>query len=1146
MTYDTNGQVAKFKLWDLSRGHVMAQIQGGQNLHLVLSPDGHTFLKTSDGVPAELCDVEKGVMIRRLIEGVHQADKEWPVARSYAPDLAAFSPDGRTLVTGDKYIRLWEVSSGKELRKWEYRYGVGAVSSVAFSPDGRAILTTGMDWSARLLDVVTGNEIGRFEHESKVISFAVSPDGQTSLTAVETDMDARLWEIRDGKWVMTRRLEGRLEAIRFAQVAGTGNVILTDTFDPALRIWDLGLGRDVDQGASRPDFKPNYATRKEKTATLWGGGDHGAVVQRKYQGKVIQLLDDNKTALIRKEERKVLGSFGYGPYYSDHFAGYDLYDLSTGEHTLRYNLSGKTRDVLVSADGRRVVTVEPDAVYVWVTSTGELVCPLPDNSMRHLSISSDARRLLMCPGVWASGDAKPAGFDMCCLWDTDSAKVIWPPTGEDQPFLSGQLSPDGRRVLKHRGGHRVLTDVETRKEVGLCTDRMVDSATFCPDPNSTLILCRGPDRQTTNGEVWLCDAGTGRQVEPFGSKWGVTLAIFSPDGRTVLTAGWDGIARLWDSRTGQQVQQFVHKSEVTLATFSPDGCTLLTAGSDRVARLWDVGSGKEVCQLTSSFDGSWVVTDPEGRFDTSSLDDIRGLQWVFPDDPLRPLPPETFLRDYYEPRLLQRLLDPAERARMPRIRSVADLNRVQPTVDKPTIQPGDRSEVVRVTVSVRREEASFSQGGEKPVRKTDVYNARLFRDGQLVARWPEIADDKDIEPDPSSPDQMDAWRNLNRVPLMADGSACLTAEVRLPHRATPGPVILTAYAFNEDRVKSTTATATYQALANPMTNKPRAYLIAMGVSVCQNRTWNLDFAAADACLILDALGRALEKSGRYDVVRVPLISERMAGGHLDATKANLRTALDLIAGHPVAPVVRAGIPGDDRLRTATPDDLVIVSFSGHGYTDPRGTFYLVPYDVGGDQINITTALPNCVSSAELSAWLRPVDAGSLVLVVDACHSAAAIQQAGFKPGPLGSRGLGQLAYDKGMSVLAASQAEAVALESRAIRQGLLTYALVKDGLEHRRAEKNGKLTLGGLLSYAAERVPSLYLEVRAGTVRDASGRAAQDVVVVRELTPPSKSLPDRAAGERQVVPMGDGADAVQRPELFDYARNTQDPIFSAR
>src|SRR6185503_6290727 len=98
------------------------------------------------------------------------------------------------------------------------------------------------------------------------------------------------------------------------------------------------------------------------------------------------------------------------------------------------------------------------------------------------------------------------------------------------------------------------------------------------------------------------------------------------------------------------------------------------------------------------------------------------------------------------------------------------------------------------------------------------------------------------------------------------------------------------------------------------------------------------------------------------------------------------------------------------------------------------------------------SLTHFVSSDELSEWLRDIDAGEMVLVVDTCHSAAAIEAGGFKPGPMGSRGMGQLAYDKGIRVLAASQADDVALEINRLRHGLLTYALMHDGLERGQAD----------------------------------------------------------------------------------------------
>jgi len=79
-------------------------------------------------------------------------------------------------------------------------------------------------------------------------------------------------------------------------------------------------------------------------------------------------------------------------------------------------------------------------------------------------------------------------------------------------------------------------------------------------------------------------------------------------------------------------------------------------------------------------------------------------------------------------------------------------------------------------------------------------------------------------------------------------------------------------------------------------------------------------------------------------------------------------------------------------------------------------------------------LASSINSDELSEWLRKIDAGEMVLIIDACQSAASVSGGGFKPGPMGSRGLGQLAYDKGMAVLAAAQADSAALEDRRVGQ----------------------------------------------------------------------------------------------------------------
>ncbi|MFZ1681760.1 MAG: hypothetical protein WAT70_12150, partial [Rhizobiaceae bacterium] len=70
----------------------------------------------------------------------------------------------------------------------------GSVTAAAFSPDGRTVLTGSWDNTARLWEAATGKELRRFEgHENWVTAAAFSPDGRTVLTG-SWDNTARLWE----------------------------------------------------------------------------------------------------------------------------------------------------------------------------------------------------------------------------------------------------------------------------------------------------------------------------------------------------------------------------------------------------------------------------------------------------------------------------------------------------------------------------------------------------------------------------------------------------------------------------------------------------------------------------------------------------------------------------------------------------------------------------------------------------------------------------------------------------------------------------------------------------------------------------------------------------------------------------------------
>jgi hypothetical protein len=124
--------------------------------------------------------------------------------------------------------------------------------------------------------------------------------------------------------------------------------------------------------------------------------------------------------------------------------------------------------------------------------------------------------------------------------------------------------------------------------------------------------------------------------------------------------------------------------------------------------------------------------------------------------------------------------------------------------------------------------------------------------------------------------------------------------------------------------------------------------------------------------------------------------------------------------------------------------------------------------------------------------------------------------------------MGQLAYDKGMKILAASQANDVALEVAGLRQGLLTYALVREGLEKKSADidGDGRTTLDEWLEYAAGRVPTLFADIKAGRAEEIRKKDIKITAVVQAGSPKKSTY--------------------QQPQLFDFLRRKSDVVIAER
>jgi WD40 repeat protein len=96
--------------------------------------------------------------------------------------------------------------------------------------------------------------------------------------------------------------------------------------------------------------------------------------------------------------------------------------------------------------------------------------------------------------------------------------------------------------------------------------------------------------------VW--DVGTGRLLYALeGHTNTVRYAEFSADASQILTASWDGTARVWDARTGQLSHALEHAEPVYSARFSPDGSRVITVSGDKIVKVWDAHTGQELHTL---------------------------------------------------------------------------------------------------------------------------------------------------------------------------------------------------------------------------------------------------------------------------------------------------------------------------------------------------------------------------------------------------------------------------------------------------------------------------------------------------------------------------------------------------------------------
>jgi WD40 repeat protein len=148
----------------------------------------------------------------------------------------AFSPDGRRIVSGseDKTLKIWDADTGEETLT--LRGHSARVLSAASSPDGRRIVSGGWDTRLKVWDADTGEEALTLRgHTRPVFSVAFSPDGRRIVSG-SWDKTLKVWDANTGEETLT--LRGHSDQVRSVVFSPNGDRIVSGSEDGTLKIWD--------------------------------------------------------------------------------------------------------------------------------------------------------------------------------------------------------------------------------------------------------------------------------------------------------------------------------------------------------------------------------------------------------------------------------------------------------------------------------------------------------------------------------------------------------------------------------------------------------------------------------------------------------------------------------------------------------------------------------------------------------------------------------------------------------------------------------------------------------------------------------------------------------------------------------------------
>jgi WD40 repeat protein len=1046
--FATGGGDQTIKIWSWPETFLLRTISTGNSVGaLAVDPNGRVVVSGDDKGNLQFWNTATGEA-----EGVL-------VKTEGFIDNAAFSPNGRLLaVTALGAVHVFDAASRKEI--WRSEPSVQTLrlhqgQQLAFAQDNKFVFTTNIGEGLMIWDALTGAPVKSLSESGKTwVSLVVSPSGKY-LAAGSAEGSVQIWSTPDWNTQETTIKCPRWSGALFFGLDDSVlhvacNVDPADMFaDGTMQTWDWRQGVMVSAFRFEPDAALPFSSFDGIARTP--DGTHAiAGVLRDFR-----VWDLASHSLVRGTKGHAAGeisatftpssgpaSNGAGP--EELVASADTYlppriwrigedirsrtlpspelDDDYLDKGSRYIRNGEWMAVLMEG---KVGGEWKFCVRIWDTRTGAAVASIDGTGMvEELAASPDGARV-----AWLlQGEHPPSEKDTLVVWNVAKNKIeARLPVSSDpsQVTLSIEFSADGRVLAAGAGDGTVHLFSEPT-----WTERVLDPHMTNVYRSADSVVFLGGGAKIISGHAdgtlrsWDLNNLAPAHVVQAGVSQIRRLAL-SHDGNTLVSASEDHEIRLWQvGSTGTLVPEGIpshSEAGISSLAFNSKDDMLAIGAEDSTISVWKLPAKVLVVSLyLDPAPGSkrWFSWTRTGYFDGGD-DGWEEALWRFQDNTFLWTPLAAHFGDFFYRGLVAAVLSGQPIPAPPKLAPS-----VQPTVALSVSQlwaPNQSTAEIQIQVT-------------SPRRDLEVRDLRLFRNGVLVRKWP------------------------GKLAMNAHGATLFTAEVGL----TAGENVLkrenvfTAYAFNSSNVASSTAELILRA-DRSIERAPSMRILSVGIDHYAAPGMDLKYAVADATLLVQSIEEQQRKNWRF----LPVVPKTLYNA--DATKARILAELRALAA------------------ASRPQDSVVIFFASHGFASKNGgRFYLLPTDVLiGNPTNSDSEkwTASAISDRELEEALRPLDATHIMLIIDSCRSGQVLNSSEERRrGPLNASGLAQLAYEKGISILTASQAYQDAIEVHQFGHGLLTHVLVEEGLGQFLADrepKDGEISWTEWIHYAIDRVPEL-------------------------------------------------------------------------